>query len=435
MVIEEAAELNAVACCICKPSLATQAYEYIENADAKSIMYALSGLATQSDVPIAVLMQLTSLKKLVLQKYYDVIIDIPSDDVDVVFDAALVSLKEHYHYNIRSKVADSIAIKIKSNQIGDAYKLLDEVSTMDGKQPFNDIMKDMQMSLEQTNGFVTGIRAIDSEGGWYKSNLVSFFGDTGSMKTYISLHSCISVLLNNPTFTCIYFEKEMPVADVARRLITKITPYTLDEIMKATLGDQKLLHNAYMMDAIEGAMKQDTPLVNALNRMKIIGPNEFNTATDIHKIVMKYKPDIWCIDYLSLLQTNNRDANAGVVDMMLQLKSTVHQSNSLGILLSQIKHNTIESRNNKIPTKSDIEWGSQVRQFSCNMYATFYPHKYYRKDVSPNWYFLVDAKSRNSAGKSICLHSNPKKCNFVEVENDEEQFMRDWLDGYMIRMK
>ncbi len=59
-------------------------------------------------------------------------------------EAALVSLKENYQYNIRSKVADSIAIKVKSNQIGDAYKLLDEVSTMDGKQPFNDIMKDMQ---------------------------------------------------------------------------------------------------------------------------------------------------------------------------------------------------------------------------------------------------------------------------------------------------
>ena len=435
MVIDGIAELNAVACCISKPELAAQVYEYIQDTYAKSIVYSLTGLADKTDIPLAVLMQLTSLKKQVLMQYYNAQNDIPTDEVDQVFESALVTLKEAHTYQMRCQGADAVAIKIKANLIGEAYKQLDELAGLGQKQPFNDIFTDMKNSLDKTNGFLTGIKAIDDKGGWYKSNIVSFFGDTGSLKTYISLHVCLEILLANPTYTCIYFEKEMPVADVARRLITRITPYTLSEVMSASLGSDANMKNGFLKTMIDDAMAAKNPLTDAFHRIKIIGPNDFNTATDIHKIVMKYKPDIWCIDYLSLIETNDSDSNRGVSNMLKQLKTTVHQSESLGILLSQIKHNTIESRNNKIPTKSDIEWGSQVRQFSSNMYATFYPSKYYRKDVDPKWYFLVDTKSRNSEGRSICLHCNPKRCNFAEVNSDDESFMREWLDGYMIRMK
>lgn len=205
----------------------------------------------------------------------------------------------------------------------------------------------------------------------------------------------------------------------------------------ATFGSTRDVDMACIKDMIKDEMARDTPLTGAMNRFKLIGPNDFNTAEDMQKIIMKYKPDIWCLDYLSLLSTRGEDANEGVSNMMKTLKKTVHMSESLGILLSQLKHNTIDNRANKIPTKSDIEWGSQVKQFSANMYATFNAKKYYKRDLKDekSWYFLVDSKSRNSVGESICLHSQPEFCNFVEVDGEEETKMREWLDGYMTSVK
>lgn len=438
MVEHQLAETNAVACAICMPELANTLHEYTISPEAKAIVYALCGLSTQRNVPLVVLVQLTNINKKIVQRYYDAIVDIPEDDVEKVFESALVALKEYKRITEISTKADSIAVKIKANKLGEAYKIFEEITTLDGsEQPFNDIVTDMNNAVDRTNGFLTGIKGIDEKGGLYKSNLMSLFGDTGSMKTYISLYICFEILMKNPTFTCIYFEKEMPKEDISRRLISKVIKRKLSEIMMATFGATRDIDMANIKDLIKDEMAQDTPLTGAMNRFKLIGPNDFNTAEDMQKIIMKYKPDVWCLDYLSLLSTRGDDANEGVSNMMKTLKKTVHMSESLGILLSQLKHNTIDNRANKIPTKSDIEWGSQVKQFSANMYATFNAKKYYKRDLKDekSWYFLVDSKSRNSVGESICLHSQPEFCNFVEVDGEEETKMREWLDGYMTSVK
>lgn len=425
------AELNAIACAICKPELASLAYEYVNDADAKSILYALTGLSGQVEVPVASLTQLTGLSKRVLAKYYEAILDIPTDDVESVFDTAVAELKEVYTFHKRSALADTLALKIKAGKFDEAFKVFEEITSTSTHKAFEDITTDIISSMETTNGFYCGIKPLDEEGGLYKSNLFTLFGDTGSMKTMISIWLCIKILMENPTFTCLYFEKEMPKADVARRLFSFATKDPLKQIMEIALMSKKGLYGASMQAGIETVMSKDTPEINAIKRISIVDCNKFETATDMRKIITKHKPDIWCLDYVSLLSSPGQDANSGVTEMLKQLKDIVQKTETFGILLSQIKHNTIETRANKVPVMSDIEWGSQVRQFSSHVYATFRPFRYFPQSVPRDYYYLVNRKSRNSSGSNIFLHSRPEICSFEESKADSMVDMENWLNGYL----
>ena len=278
----------------------------------------------------------------------------------------------------------------------------------------------------ETNVFKTGIRNIDANGGMTKGNIISLIGDTGSMKTMISMWMCLKMLQENPTFTCLYFEKEMPVKDIARRLIAYATGIDIPKLMGLNKEEAlQLVSGHFIKD-------ENKVMLNALSRFKIISNNMFRNVLDMWEYVDEYKPDIWCLDFMTQLEGmggDSTDFNLSVMRQANKLKEMCTETDSLGIIINQVAKNTVDRRKCKIPLKTDAEWSGTVQQISAYIFATFHPG-YYNLPIPSNYYFLVGHKNRHNSKFDIPLEAIPSQCTFTEPDAIIESQMETWLHNY-----
>jgi replicative DNA helicase len=289
------------------------------------------------------------------------------------------------------------------------------------------IVSDLKDSLKETSGFFTGFDAIDDAGGMYRGNLATIIGDSGGMKTMISLYMCLEILQKNPTFTCLYFEKEMPVKDIARRLIAYITKQPLSKIAEIAYSKSER-DIEVMSDVIDTAYQGEYK--SLLDRIFIVPHNKFKTAYHMQAFVNRYKPDIWVLDYFTMLE--QPDDRMSSYDYFSQqatiLKQTALQSNSLGIILGQLKQNALNDKAKKIPDFGDAEFSSKLKQYSAYAWCTFYPKLYYTENYANSMYFyLLGLKNRNGAVINMFFDAYPDYCVFKETANKGH---RDFLEVY-----
>jgi len=289
------------------------------------------------------------------------------------------------------------------------------------------IVSDLKDSLKETSGFFTGFDAIDDAGGMYRGNLATIIGDSGGMKTMISLYMCLEILQKNPTFTCLYFEKEMPVKDIARRLIAYITKQPLSKIAEIAYSKSER-DIEVMSDVIDTAYQGEYK--SLLDRIFIVPHNKFKTAYHMQAFVNRYKPDIWVLDYFTMLE--QPDDRMSSYDYFSQqatiLKQTALQSNSLGIILGQLKQNALNDKAKKIPDFGDAEFSSKLKQYSAYAWCTFYPKLYYTENYANSMYFyLLGLKNRNGAVINMFFDAYPDYCVFKETASKGH---RDFLEVY-----
>jgi len=99
---------------------------------------------------------------------------------------------------------------LKKNEVDQAIGLVKDIKFTRPK-PLPSTIELMQHSLLNTGQFWTGYKNIDqSMNGFSLGNVLSVTGDTGSQKTRFTLHLAIKMLLTNKSYTCLFFEKEMP---------------------------------------------------------------------------------------------------------------------------------------------------------------------------------------------------------------------------------
>lgn len=306
--------------------------------------------------------------------------------------------------------------------------------------------KDLMIeAVDKTNGFRTNIETIDNVyGGLIKANLMSIFGDSGAQKTRFSLWLCLSILMANPEFTCLYFEKEMLEKDIASYITQHLVEISMDEILHMCLDDNNS-RREQLKETIQIAMETDDELVNAIKRLHVVPLTSFYTATDIYEWVESKKPDIWCLDYLTLLrekkQGREENRTENVERSLMILKECTLTTNSFGIVLSQLNKGTVESRFNKIPIVDDMPYGNSLKHFSAYIWALFYPRKYYPHGLllddfenERTDFYLINHKTRHSDLVDIYFRSNPAHLRYSEITKEnsaKDQYrMEQWITKY-----
>lgn len=291
----------------------------------------------------------------------------------------------------------------------------------------------MLKSVEESNGFKTGISVIDEyAGGWYKGNLLSLCGDTGSQKTRASLWIMFNILRANPDFRAVYFEKEMMAKDIGRMLVAYFVGIKNDHIIKATKQVEK--------DALKIAIKAETekPEIKAmLDRIDIIAPTDFSTVADMWKIIDNRKANVWVLDYMSLLDEDSKSTGEKaytVMDNMKRIKNMVHHTNTFGIILNQLRKGTVEQRINKIPLMDDIEWSGDIKKLSAYVLTTFYPSNYLTS-VSSDFFYLMSLKNRDKKNYTVPLLSQPEYLRFEEAKERSGEMLNFIREYQQIKEK
>lgn len=298
----------------------------------------------------------------------------------------------------------------------------------------------MLQSLVETNGFKTGIDIIDNKmNGLLKGNIMTIIGDTGGMKTMSSVWLCLKILIENPNFRCLYFEKEMPVKDIARRLLAYTLQIDIGTIFKASIDYDPEAMNTINKLLLE-KFKDDKKLNSVLDRLLIVPQNEFHDTIDMHRYISHYNPDIWCLDFLTQIasSSDSKSKDEGyalqVKNSVDKIKSIVSDTDSFGIILSQLNKGTARKRANKIPTLDDIEWSGTISQYSAYIFGTFHPDKYYKGNVDKRYFYLCGLKTRNSEDFVIPLAIYPQYSTLEdEPEGNLKQEIIEWYKGYITK--
>jgi replicative DNA helicase len=367
-------------------------------------------------------------------------------DVDMVTDLIKTELLHKSEGEIKDEIANVIDFlktrKRRSTVIDTLHKsihMIQDGKEMEGillaktvkfsdAQPLVNTVDLMSASVEETNVFPTGIVKFDKDlGGLAKGNMMSIAGDTGSLKTMASLWLCIQILKANPKFTCLYFEKEMPVKDIARRLAAYASGISVNKLMDVNLKEESKFN-------ITQALSHDDEMRDVMNRLKIVPSGNFSNVSDMYRYIDTYNCDIWCLDFLTQLgaEDTSADFNRFTMAQASMLKNIIQETDTLGIVLNQVKKNSVRARPSKIPQLDDIEWSGAISQYSAYIFSTFFPSVYY-SDAPDNFFYLYGLKNRHYRPIHVPLMANPAYCQFTPPAPREEPLMANWLQGYVTK--
>ena len=291
-------------------------------------------------------------------------------------------------------------------------------------------------SIISTNGFSSGLGDIDISGGLLKKNIMTISGDSGSQKTMFAQNFCLKILRKNKDFTGIFFEKEMPLEDLGRRIASWILRVDSNEIMQAVSSartkderDDKLI--AIQRD-IDKKLDADKEIKDIVDRLELISRDSFSDAIDIWKILVDRKPDIWVLDFFTMLEPKIGGLDDETMrQQAILLKNAVLDTDTFGIILSQLKQsNNVDQRINKVPLIGDMEWGKHLRQYSTWVFSILYP-QHYKITVEPWYFYLVSRKTRHGKSIIVPLKSFPETADFFEPNAPEKKAMMKWIESYM----
>lgn len=428
-------ERHIVACCILQPELVDNLdISILSNQTHQTILYSIRSMASkEAKVEPTILANLTGINIVSLSEFYSLENDIVNP-TDCFYQSYNEIRKLTREESMITKI-ETIKTFLQSNKVNDARHEFDDIlaTYVDINCEANDIEEDMLCAISQTNSFMCGIKEIDADGGLLKGNLMALYGDTGSMKTMVSLWITLEVLLRNPSYKALYFEKEMPIKDITRRITSNMLDVPLVNIIKmaALSQNEYIIASEELNNKIKNFMSSGSPIADAIKRLRIIPAHAFNTASDVDLIVRREKPDMWVLDFVSMLDTGISDQVVGSERTYRTLKNCVQETETFGLLLAQVKQNTVEGRGMKVPMLSDIEWGSKLKQYCAIAYATFYPFNYYQNSPSVNkrMFYLYNAKNRSANKNIIVLEAHPEICKFaLPAEHHKQEWLKWFLD-------
>lgn len=316
----------------------------------------------------------------------------------------------------------------------------------------DDIVPSKQLMLESvihTSGFKTGIHEIDKNKlAFVKGEITSIVSDSGAMKTYFTMWFMIQCLIQNPTFIGLFFQKEMAVRDMGRRLLSWMIKESSIEILKRSVDnyDEAVIHYKERIDE----QLSDT-MSDLIKRILFVPNNRFSTPIDMLRYIESYNADIWVLDYMTQIKSdiNAQSYNIGVMESVNALKQYVADTESHGIIINQTSKDTKDTKDKRITNPSDIEWSKNIENVSANIYSLFYPWKHRDSFIKApfmeglratpyekSYYYLLDLKSRHidSSIPSI-LKSNPDHATFEEFDTDNYARAENWYNEYVKYVK
>lgn len=284
----------------------------------------------------------------------------------------------------------------------------------------------------------TGEPWLDDKASIMKGNITVIAGDTGSMKTTSALWLIIKILQANPTYKAVFFEKEMPIADIMSKVISFFTKVPTGDIIRdkafGTDAMDQIFAGTHVMDS--DGVKRSEICISILKRLKLVDTNEFNTIEDMLNFIEAEEADIWCLDFLTQMFGDAENASAfnyKVMSGMNKIKRIVQRTGSTGIILCQLKKGTVEHRLLKVPLLDDMEWSGTIKQLANSVFMTFYPNMYYKEHLKGDerqYFYLINQKNRFGSKYNIPFIAFPAT-NTLQQPPDETAMT--WLNGHITK--
>lgn len=271
--------------------------------------------------------------------------------------------------------------------------------------------------LEEKPGDVlsSGYKHIDAFiGGYARGMIITIAGDSGHLKTTLALDKAFRMAERNPKIKVGIFSKEMLATDLMKKQIARICGIPTPLIFSQQYDKEYVRKKMMEVEAWRE------------NRIRIINPNAFHGVSDIAKIQMTHRFDVWFLDFIQLLEfaksaTNSSDYNIQIGQNMRNLQSLALATKSVGVVLSQVKKG-IEHRRVMKPTISDIEWSGLIKQLSSYIFFSYYPGKYYGFEaIQDDHYFLVAEKTRFAETFHYPMKVDPGLGVFDEINDSSER--------------
>lgn len=278
----------------------------------------------------------------------------------------------------------------------------------------------------------TGEPWLDDKTSILKGNITVIAGDTGSMKTTTALWLIIKILQANPTYTAVFFEKEMPIADIMSKIISFFT-----EVPTGDIISNKIYGTDPMDEILKGNHKYSDIAVSILKRLKLVDTNEFNTIEDMLNFIESEKADIWCLDFLTQMFGDAENASAfnyKVMTGMNKIKRIVQRTGSTGIILCQLKKGTVEHRLLKVPLLDDMEWSGTIKQLANSVFMTFYPNMYYANNLEGDqrqYFYLINQKNRFGSKYNIPFIAHAATNRLKQPPDGKAA---EWLNAHITKL-
>lgn len=337
------------------------------------------------------------------------------DTINSYIEILLDRLHRRKMYDLGKNIQESITKGESAYDI--ALKAESSIMSLTSRADLDTNQELLDKVLEEKPGDVlsSGYKHIDAFiGGYARGMIITIAGDSGHLKTTLALDKAFKMAENNPTIKVGIFSKEMLATDLMKKQIARI----------CGIPTPLIFSQRYDKDYVRKKMMEVEPWAN--NRIRIINPNAFHGVSDIAKIQMTHRFDVWFLDFIQLLEfsktaTNSSDYNIQIGQNMRNLQSLALATRSVGVVLSQVKKG-IEHRRIMKPTISDIEWSGLIKQLSSYIFFSYYPGKYYGFEAIPaDYYFLVAEKTRFAETFHYPMKVDPGLGVFEEIDDASQR--------------
>jgi len=362
-----------------------------------------------------------------------------NNEIEKEFSMSVEYLQKRKRVKEKLLKIDEAKELIKTGKENEGIEILKNI-TFHNNKATHDTFGLMLKALYENNTFLSGLKVIDINlGGFLKKNLMTILGDSGTMKTMVSLDICHKILMKNKKFKCAYFEKETSVDDISRREISRLLNRDRSEIIKMSSIDDSSQKFKYMHDLSDEINKKQEKRsdeeVDVINRLKIFSPDQFSDVKDMYEIIDDGNYDIWVLDFATMIEPKKGEIDDASLRKEFKLmKAMINDTNTFGIVLSQLKTSiNMQVRSNKVPTLGDMEWGKYLRQFSAWIFSIFYPYHEHPDSVliDKDWYFLISQKVREGPRVTLNLLADYEHCIFNEPDIIKNKRMTEYLKGYI----
>ena len=254
--------------------------------------------------------------------------------------------------------------------------------------------------FKKRGGLMTGFGEFDlMTGGLQPGQLIVLGGRPGMGKSAIALNMAQNIC--EAGGAALFVSLEMPRLDLTVRMLSRATGLTRKDINS---GDGK--NNVKICEAAKhlGILK--------LMISDTVGQNAVQVSAMTRLMKRKHKIGVVIIDYLQLIETEDRRANREqqIAQISRRMKLLARSSELPVILLTQLNRES-EKRNTKRPQMCDIRESGAVEQ-DADIVLLIHRPGYYDATVDQKTAELIVAKHRNGETGIVAMEWFPQTSTF-----------------------
>lgn len=277
------------------------------------------------------------------------------------------------------------------------------VGISDALKELNGIVE-ANLSGERKNGIPTGFRYLDERGGLQRSDLIVIAAEFSQGKTSLALDFTICAAKNG--YPVAFYSTEMMGTQLAARMLASDSGISSRTILQEVMTTEQLA----VYDKAVGHIERLPIYFDDTSTLSVE-----RIVSSIRMMARKKKIAVACVDYLQVLQTNEKSMSRTEEQFFglaaRKFKNLAKELNIAIVLMSQIAR----SKETSEPTLSRVRGSGQISEAADVVLLIYRPEQYNMKysgeysNVNPQGTALVKlAKGRNiGTGDFICGYHAP----------------------------